>query len=372
MLTTFHASNYRNLKSVTLNPLGRVTLISGKNGVGKTALLEALWLLSGADLPELSARVNSFRGLPILGPETIFHDIFNDMDTQRPIKIRANGDWGHIPRTLEICLQDRQQATTIRSDSLERSNTERLTRPQGEGEFEIVFTYKHDNRQEYVSRAWWIAEQFTPAGAGPSVTLTSEGIQQERQPVQKRANSIFMAAIHRENPQASVTRLGQLQLRGEDDRILEFIRPLEPRLTRLTPITIGTTTVIHAYLKGTDRPIPVQLLGEGLNRMLALVLSMSEAKGGLLLVDEIENGLHYSIQEEVFSILLEFSRSFDVQIFATTHSEECIKAAYRALAKQAQQEFAYYRLDRINEEIKAVGFDSEMLETAIEHNMGLR
>ena len=57
--------------------------------------------------------------------------------------------------------------------------------------------------------------------------------------------------------------------------------------------------------------------------MLGLVLSMSEASGGLLLIDEIENGLHHSVQEEVFSMLLELAKSFDVQIFATTHSEEC-------------------------------------------------
>ena len=54
MLTSFTVTNFRNLESVTLERLGRMTLIGGKNGVGKTALLEALWLLAGSDLPELS------------------------------------------------------------------------------------------------------------------------------------------------------------------------------------------------------------------------------------------------------------------------------------------------------------------------------
>ena len=106
--------------------------------------------------------------------------------------------------------------------------------------------------------------------------------------------------------------------------------------------------------------------------MLVLALSMSEAIGGLLLVDEIENGLHHSVQEEVFSMLLNLAKSFDVQIFATTHSDECIRAAHRAHAGQSLQDFAYYRLDRINGEVKAVGFDREMLETAIAHNMDPR
>ena len=106
--------------------------------------------------------------------------------------------------------------------------------------------------------------------------------------------------------------------------------------------------------------------------MLGLVLAMNEATGGLLLIDEIENGLHYSVQGEMFSILLDLAQSFNVQIFATTHSDECIKAANQAFAKQTQQEFAYYRLEQINEEIKAVAFDSEMLETAIARNMEMR
>ena len=83
MLTSLSVENYRNLKSVSLDNLGRLTLIGGKNGAGKTALLEALWLLSGPDIPELSVRVSAFRGLPIFGPETVFLDIFRDFDTQK-------------------------------------------------------------------------------------------------------------------------------------------------------------------------------------------------------------------------------------------------------------------------------------------------
>ena len=72
MLTELTVTNFRNLKDVSLENLGRITLIAGKNGVGKTALLEALWLLSGPDLPELSTRLNAFRGLPVTGPDVQF------------------------------------------------------------------------------------------------------------------------------------------------------------------------------------------------------------------------------------------------------------------------------------------------------------
>ena len=369
MLTSFTVTNFRNLESVTLERLGRMTLIGGKNGVGKTALLEALWLLAGSDLPELSGRINSFRGLPTLGPETIFQDIFRNFDTRTHIKMSASGDWGSHPRKLEIYLQKRQQVDTIRSDALERASIERLTRPLTEGEFELVFRYQHGSDDAYTSRAWWVAEQMP---VGPVTELTNEGIRQERQAVHNRTNSVFMPAVLRDSLQAIALRFGKFQLERKDAEILRFLCLLEPRLTGLTLIAINNIPVIHAYLDGMSRPIPVQLLGEGLNRMLGLVLSMSEASGGLLLIDEIENGLHHTVQEKVFSILLDMAGSFDVQIFATTHSDECIRAAHRGLAKQGQQALAFYRLDRVKESVKAVGFDSERIETAIKYNMEIR
>lgn len=372
MLTSLTVENFRNLESISLDRLGRITLLAGKNGTGKTALLEALWLLSGADLPELSTRVSTFRGLPVLGPDTIFHDIFRNFNTDKPIRIRAAGDWSKQNRSLEISLKERQQVTTIRSEPLERSNVERLTRPADEGGFEIVFTYRHNNGQRYVSRAWWVAEQLGPTGAVPALTLTNEGIRQERQPIKGRPTSVFMAAGHRENIQTTASKLGQLQLLGKEDKVLEFLRPLEPRLRGLLSITIRNTNVIHAYIDDTSRPMPVYLLGEGLNRMLLLALAMSEAAGGLVLVDEIENGLHYSVQEEVFSLLLNLAHSFDVQIFATTHSGECIRAAHRALGEHMDEEFGYYHLERFPEGVEAVRFDREMRETAIAHNMEVR
>ncbi len=373
MLTELTVENFRNLKAISLERLGRITLIAGKNGAGKTALLEALWLLSGPDLPELGARLNAFRGLPITGPDTIFRDLFRNFDTRRHIRMTTHGDWGSLPRELEISLQDRKQLPAIPSDILEKASIERSTRPQAEGEFEIVFKYRHDDGSEYASRAWWVqdVQEMLPVGPG-RVTVTGEGIRQERQMVTGRSNSEFMASLWRDDLQTVASRFGELQLEGKDAEILRLLRHLEPRLEGLVPITIRNATVIYASIEGSNRPIPIQLLGEGLNRMFGLALAMGAAKRGLLLIDEIENGLHHTVLEEAFATLLEMARAFDVQVFATTHSAECIRAAHRALRKAGQHEAAFYRLERTNGEIKAVGFDNEMLETAIAHEMEVR
>ncbi len=371
MLTELTVTNFRNLKDVSLENLGRITLIAGKNGVGKTALLEALWLLSGPDNPELGARMNAFRGLPITGPDTVFRDLFRNFDTREDIKVSARGNWGRQCRELEISLKDRKQLPAILSGSLEKASIERSTRPQTEGGFELVFKYRHQDGNEYVSRAWWYQEMPNPVGIGP-IEVASEGIRGERQAVEERPDSVLMASLHRDDLQTVASRFGELQLKGKDDEILRLLCSLEPRLKRLVPITIRNTTVIHANIAGTDRPIPIQLLGEGLNRMFNLALAMGTATGGLLLIDEIENGLHHTVLPEVFATLLAMARAFDVQVFATTHSAECIRAAHEALKEADQRESAFYRLQRANGEIKAVGFDKEMLETAIVHRMEIR
>lgn len=372
MLTSLNVINFRNLKSTRLDQVGRITLIGGKNGVGKTALLEALWLLSGPDIPELGTRVSTFRGLPVLGPGALFNDVFRNLDPEQRIRISAHGDWGNQARVLDIHLQPRQQSTAIPAITLGKSTIEGVTLPQREGDVEIVFTYKHNNGRKYTSRAWWVASQLTPELPGSPINIQGEGLVQERQAVPNRPTSVFIPAIHRDNHQAIAERLGRLQLLGVEDKLLQFIRPLEPRIRSLIPITIKGTPLIHAYLEGFNRPIPVQLLGEGLNRMLALVLSMSEAEGGLLLVDEIENGLHHSVHEDVFSILIDLAESFDIQIFATTHSHECISAAFSALGKRHSEQFTYYRMDRIDGSAQATKFDNEMIETAIAHDLGIR
>ena len=375
MLTDIEVKNFRGIRSLEMKDLGRITLIGGKNGVGKTAFLEALWILSGPDLPELSERMNALRGLPSMGPDSTFHDMFFNYDIDSRISISAHGNWEEdLERTLEIFLQERQQIDTTRQDNPNNPNSvpiERLTRPQFEGETEIVFNYKHNDGQERLSRAWWIADQLLPAGvAGPA--FESAGVTQVRQAVQNRATSIFMPSLYRDSLQSLAARFSAAQLHGDVDEIIALIKLLEPRLNDLTLVTINNAPVIHARLEGMKRLIPVLLLGEGLNRMLVLALFMKQASDGMVLIDEIENGLHYSVQGEVFSVLLRLAKAFDVQIFATTHSRECIVAAHQALNKEGQRGFAFYRLDRRGKEIKAVSYDIEMLDTIIEHRMDPR
>jgi predicted ATPase len=85
-------------------------------------------------------------------------------------------------------------------------------------------------------------------------------------------------------------------------------------------------------MKGSERPVPLKSLGDGLHRSIGIGLSLASAEGGFLLVAEFENGLHCKAQEALWRFVIRKAREWNVQVFATTHREDCIAAFGKAAA----------------------------------------
>jgi len=113
-------------------------------------------------------------------------------------------------------------------------------------------------------------------------------------------------------------------------------------------------------------------MGEGLVRLLSIILAIAQAQGGTILIDEIENGLHYSVMTDVWKAIADAARRADAQIFATTHSQECIRAAHRAFDSSETYDFRYHRLELVKDEIQAVTYDRETLATSDEMDLEMR
>ena len=371
MLTSVSISNFRNLNNLALEPLGRVNLIAGKNSSGKTSLLEALWLLSGPDVPELGIRLNVFRGLPPHSQATIFRELFHGFDSSKIICITAQVDENGPTRELKIYLREHRKSREISQPFPDGSGLERSTRPQTESEYEVVFDYK-DGQRKYTSMGWWTEQTMAMPLLLPGLASAVSGrLEQDREPVSGRPESIFMAAASREDLQNVASRFGGLQMEGMDEEILELLRPLEPELAGLTTIAVGSAPVVHAVFKG-KKPVPVRLMGEGFNRLFELATAMGSARGGVLLIDEIENGLHYTIHDQVFSNIWRLAKAFNIQVIATTHSLECIESAYAAIGHMEENEYAFHRLDRTEAGVKAVRFKPNMMQTAVTMQMDVR
>ena len=120
--------------------------------------------------------------------------------------------------------------------------------------------------------------------------------------------------------------------------------------------------------------MPIAFLGDGTGRLLSMVLAFHQARNGAILIDEVENGLHHGALEQVWTNLDWLSREFDVQVFATTHSYECIVAADNAFTELGSDDLHLHRLYRRGpyESVKAVTYTKEALDTNIEYLWELR
>ena len=133
-----------------------------------------------------------------------------------------------------------------------------------------------------------------------------------------------------------------------------------------------STPLIYAEIEGLSEMIPVTQLGQGFNRLLDIYSELVVADARVLLIDEIENGLHYSVLPLVWKGLFLAAQEFDVQIFATTHSWECIQAADQTAREREHYELELIRLDRVKEDIKATIIDQDALATAKELGWEMR
>ena len=269
---------------------------------------------------------------------------------------------------MYITISDNDTFTES-SDTADASNL-----AQTVGEKQVMFEYhlmedEEEGDVSYFSSAWWIQQRIGTA-IGPAQAV-AEGVQQSKADIPHLSGAAFMAVRRREDVAVVASRFGTLQLSGQDSIVTQFLRLVEPRLERLSPITINGVPIVHAYLDSTP-PMPVNLVGEGFGRLFEMSVALGNQKGGMLLIDEIENGIHHSAMEKVFAALLELAEEFDVQIVATTHSRECILSAHRALYDKGDDKFTYHRIDRRGNDLAVVNYDSEMRETAIRHRMEIR
>ncbi len=108
--------------------------------------------------------------------------------------------------------------------------------------------------------------------------------------------------------------------------------------------------------------IPLSFMGEGLTSLAAIILKISGTADGVLLIDEIENGFHHSTLVNVWKAIGQAARQFNTQIFATTHSWECITAAHHAFSESENYDFRLHRLDRDEDEISVKTYDQESLD----------
>lgn len=314
MLTSLGIRNYRGFESLDIERLGRINLIAGKNNSGKTSLLEAILLLSGggrADLAGLpvilrtkSRAENASRALILNRWSLMFFEGNTDS------RIEISGEYGEIGAiSLEISrkLQTRIQLT---SDEISiMSGHDRLDFS------DFLFSYKNGCSNEKIESCAQAHEN---------------GIRIDNSKDALTVFSFGFIDIQGSDPIDAAHRLGNLRRHGQDAPVLEALRAVEPdiRSVEANP-GFGVSTILVDI--GLRELVPLAVMGEGMNRLALMTIYLCGLADGVLLIDEIENGLHHSALPKVWKALEKIAVERDLQIVATTHSYECIEAAHKAL-----------------------------------------
>ena len=118
--------------------------------------------------------------------------------------------------------------------------------------------------------------------------------------------------------------------------------------------------------------MPIEYMGDGINRVFYVAFVMLCKPDSLLLIDEIENGLHYSIQSKFWEMIMKLSDQNNVQVIATTHSYECIHSAADNVDASNKNLFSYLRLSRMGSEIVPKIFAAENLKLALSSELEMR
>ena len=321
MIQRLQIENFRGLRELDITAFKRVNLIAGANNVGKSALLEAIFFALHTDLHEAT---DWFPRMVRPAPQdedsarNFWEWVFSDHDTTKPVHFHVSGDgYEHDRWIVGKAQKPRAGQTEVAAfDNFAiRTGDETNAIPPG-------------------------VTVFTNAGAP--------------------------------NPVREAIDYNRVVLRrGGEERLLDLLRRMESRLTKIRALQIARNPYLYADI-GFPELIPVTQMGQGFSRLLSIYAEMVVADKGVVLIDEVENGIHHGVLRDVWRGLDGLSETANVQLFATTHSWECIRAAHLHFAETLDYEFALHRLDRTKGGVKLVTYDREMIESALQAELEVR
>ena len=351
MFERISVNNYRGFNDVTVGGLGRINLVAGRNNAGKTALLEAIWLLCGAADPRMAVHSHIVRldrapgERPSWMAETYWKPFFHGLDTSRNVTVsgyhESVGDM-----KLEIAWE--RSRKTSRKTEISRAGGNGILE---KGPYSLKFTYTDPKSGRIASEVRETPDQFEFDKKDDYVPFDS---------------AILLPGSG--DVRDDAVRLGQLRKQKLGDGFLDALRVIEPRLQHAEDNASSGVPMIHVDV-GLPELVPLPVMGAGMTHLARIVLAVASVRGGVVLVDEIENGLHHSILPDVWRAIGKAAERFNVQMFATTHSFECIEAAYEALGEDG---FRLHRLEAGESGVRCVTYAPAEVETAIRHYMELR
>ena len=356
-LRSFVIEGFRGIRSLELPQLGRVALLAGKNSVGKTTVLDAVrFYAARGDFGVLFALLNA-REEYLAGPEDGGADVaslFHSQGVRDPTPIRIGGDEGDMwVRLAEPTHADQQPDSIVGPGDAKVLTVTMGTRSRtipalsGFDHQRMRRTFQLRERQRRNSDAWPAPIRTETLGPG---LLDNADLAR-----------LWDVVALTQGEELAVEALGLVL--GED-------------VERLTVVgdgrrSYGPPRRALVKLTSSDDPVPLKRLGDGANRLLAVALALANCRDGILLIDEAENGIHYSVQADMWRMVFRAAEQANVQVVAATHSWDCV-TGFAAAAIESESDGVLYRLEEVDGELYAVHYPEDELEVAARQRIEVR
>lgn len=364
MLRSIHIENFRALREFRMSGLGRVNLLVGTNNSGKTSVLEAINVLArpGDLRPFLQSLLR--RG-EIADNNGDFVEIRHTIHGHRVVEgsgfsVRASND--DVETGVRAWLTPRWSDGPPSAEEIERALNEA---PDADEAFEP---------SSLQFRLEWRRSDESPIQRD-MVVMAGGGVARRQrnampdEPINERVQYISTDGLTRDEV---VSLFDRTVLTPDEAVVMDALRTIEPTIERLASVSSRTARTFRRG--GIDmlvagEKLPVGTMGDGIWRLLGVALALVRARGGILLVDEIDTGLHYTVLTKMWRLVFETATRLDVQVFATTHSRDC----YEALAEVTDPERREISLQRIERgKAEAVSYREGVLRKAAEHGIEVR
>jgi hypothetical protein len=306
MLRSLRIENFRCFQMFELQQLGKLNLLVGTNNSGKTSILEAVQLLTSQSNLESLREVMIGRGEYILSDER---------GGSRELDVR------HLFYSHEIDVGSKFSIFGANHD-----NEEGITvSVEHTGQLSLF-----EDLREFVLVIEWLGSD----GENIKLPLSSEEglpldyIRRIRKDFSHSGVRTQFVTSSSLTPEEMVNLFNRVVLTAEEHFVIKALQTIEPKIERIAPGEIkfrepSSRSGFRVRLSDSDKPIPIGSMGDGIWRMLGLTLAIVNARNGVLLVDEIDTGLHFSAMSDMWKLIWETAKRLNVQVFATTHNSDC-------------------------------------------------
>ncbi|MFT4924260.1 MAG: AAA15 family ATPase/GTPase [Phenylobacterium sp.] len=367
MISQFKINNFRLFENIEINHLSHVNLIVGKNSAGKSALLEAFVLFFSKMSAEvlidiLYTRQESWDPRQNYHPHQLSAHLIRHLFKghkmpglhEEGFKLSSGADSFHIRTGAYIYDENKHGGKTQRipnPDELEQLNSQFIDRylvlEEGSS-LKMLYSLESD-LIELSKKVNHNSNIETPYQSIPTCGISDVEA------------SLLWDSI-------SLTEL--------EKEVIEGLKLIEPMIIGLTFVqnsdidnTQGRIPIIR--IANVDETLPLRSLGDGMNRVFQIILCLVCAKDGVLMIDEFENGLHWSIQNDVWNIVFTLAKRLNVQVFCSTHSRDCINS-FEKVWGDHKTSGHFMRVTKEDGHAQIREYDFELLSDSIETDVEVR